>query len=66
MMIAVLGLGEIGDGEQVGGLEIGDDEALALGENFLGLGDNVAVLRHDRLDQLEGSDRRSFRPGSPP
>ncbi len=49
----VLGLGEIGDGEEIGGLEIGDDEGVAAFEDLLGLGDDVAILRHDGLVHLE-------------
>ena len=50
----VLGLGQIGDGEQIGSFEIGDDQRIAVLQNFLRLGDDVAVGRHDRLDELEG------------
>ena len=50
----VLGLRQIGHGEQIGGLEIGDDEAFAIGEQLLGLGHHVGVVRDDRLDELEG------------
>ena len=51
-MIDVLGLGQIGDAEQILSLEIGDDDGVALGQDLLGLGDDVAILRHDVLDQL--------------
>ena len=50
----ILGFGQISHGEEAVRLEIGDDKALAGGESFLCLGDHVAVLRYDRLDELEG------------
>ena len=62
----VLGLGQIGDGEQVLGLEIGDDEGIALGEDLLGLGHHVGVRRHDRLDELEGVADEAAGLDSPP
>ena len=48
----VLGLGQIGDGEQVLGFEIGDDDRGALAQDLLGLGDHVAIGREDVLDEL--------------
>ena len=33
------------------GLEIGDDHGVAIGEDVLGLGDDVAVGGDDRLDE---------------
>ena len=50
----VLGLGQIGDGKEIGSFEIGDDQRVALLENLFRLGDDVAVGRHDGLDELEG------------
>jgi hypothetical protein len=38
-----LRFGQVGDGEQILGFEIGDDEGIALAHNFLGLGDHVAI-----------------------
>ena len=50
----VLGLRQIGDGEEIVGLEIGDDEASPSLQHLLGLGHDVAVLGNDGLDQVEG------------
>jgi hypothetical protein len=48
----ILGLGQIGNAEQVLQLEIGDDDGVTLGQDLLGLGDDIAILRHDVLGQL--------------
>ena len=50
----VLRLGQVGDGEEIGGLEIGDDKAITLRQHLFRLGDNVAVDGDDRLFELEG------------
>ena len=50
----VLGLGQIGDGKEIGSFEVGDDQRVAVLEDLLRLGDDVAVGRHDGLDELEG------------
>ena len=48
-MIEFLRLGQIGDGEQVVRLEIGNDNGGAVFQDLLGLGGNVAVGRDDQL-----------------
>ena len=50
----IFGLGQIGNGEQILGLEIGDDKGIAFGEDLLGLGHYVGILGHARLDELKG------------
>ena len=45
----VLRFGQVGDGEQILRLEIGNDQSVAIGEDVLGLGDHVAVGGNDRL-----------------
>ena len=47
-----LRLGQIGDGEKIRRLEVGNDERVACRQQLLGLGRDVAVLRHHRLEQL--------------
>ena len=39
------------DGQQIVGAQIGDEQALAGGQRLLELGHEVAVRRHDPLDQ---------------
>ena len=51
-MIESLRLGKVGDGEQVLGLEIGDDDGGAVLQDLLGLGDDVAVGREDVFDEI--------------
>ena len=48
----VLRLRQIGDGEQVVRLEIGNDDGGAVFQDLLGLGGNVAVGRDDVLDEV--------------
>ena len=50
----VLGLGQIGDGKEIGSFEIGDDQRIALLEELFRLGDDVSVGRNDGLDEIEG------------
>ena len=54
------GLGQVGDGDEIVRLEIGDDEGVALGEDLLGLRHHVGVRGDDGFDQLEGeADERA-------
>ena len=54
------GLGQVGHGDEIFRLEIGDDEGVALGEDLLGLRHHVGVRGDDRFDQLEGkADERA-------
>ena len=48
----LLRLGEIGNAKQILGFEIGDDDRGALAEDFLRLGDDVAVGGKQVFDQL--------------
>jgi len=47
-----LGLRQIGDRQQVVSLQIGDDDGGTVRHDLLGLGDHVAILGQDVLDQL--------------
>ena len=51
-MMESLGLGKVGDGEQVLGFEIGDDDRRTLAQDLLGLSDDVAVGREEVFDEL--------------
>ena len=47
----VRGLGEIGDRKKILGEQVGDEEALTVGEAFLDRSHHVAIRRHDQLAQ---------------
>ena len=44
-------LGEVGDGKKVLREQVGDEEALTVGEAFLDCGHHIAIRRHDQLAQ---------------